>query len=79
MDAFVVRGWRRRSRGRGLAGFGTALGGAFCLLLLAGGLFFYGLDYTIAGPLIAALSLVVFLASVLVAILPTRRSSPEAT
>ncbi|MDQ6946280.1 MAG: hypothetical protein M3256_08385 [Actinomycetota bacterium] len=72
----LIVGWRRRSKARGLAGLGVALVGSLGLLSLAGGLLFFGLDYVVAGPLIAVLSVVVFLASILIA---RTREAPTGT
>lgn len=60
---FMV-GWRRRSKARGIAALAVALAGSVGLLSLAGGLLFFGVDYVVAGPLIAGLSVAVFIASI---------------
>jgi len=64
---FMV-GWRRRSKARGLTAFAVALAGSVALLSLSGALLFFGVDYVVAGPVIAALSVVVFIASVVFAV-----------
>lgn len=63
----LVLAWRRRGRGWGLAALAAAAGGGVLLLTFAGGLMFFGLDYTVAGPLIALLALSTFSASLLFA------------
>lgn len=62
-----VLAWRRQGKGRGLAALGAAAGGGVVLLSVAGGLLLFGLDYVIAGPVIALLAIVTFLASLAVA------------
>jgi len=63
-----MAGWRRRSKTRGFAALAVALAGTVALVILSGGLFFFGLDYVVAGPLIAGLSVVVFLGSIVFAV-----------
>lgn len=60
---FMV-GWRRRSKARGVAALALAVASSVGLLSLAGGLRFFGVDYVVAGPLIAGLSVAVFIASI---------------
>lgn len=64
---FMV-GWRRRSRARGLTALAVVLAGSFGLLILSGGLLFFEVDYVVTGPLIAGISVVVFIASVVFAL-----------
>lgn len=63
----LVLGWRRRARRVGVVGFLVALAGAVALMAFAFGLLLFGLDYVVAGPLIAGLSVAVFVVSVAIA------------
>lgn len=71
--AFIV-GRRRRSKARGCAALAVALAASFGLLSLAGAFLILGLDYAVAGPLIAGLSVGVFIASMVLAVAGEPRS-----
>lgn len=76
----LILGWRRQSKARGFAALAVAIGASFGLLSLAGVLLFVGLDYAIAGPLIAALSVSIFIASMVLAVAgKPRTATPPAS
>ena len=63
-----IAGWGRRSKARGFIALAVAIGASFGLLSLAGALLFLGLDYAVAGPLIAGMSVGVLIASMVVVV-----------
>lgn len=65
--------WRRSQLARGLLELALCAVCGFGLLVLLGALSFFGADYTISGPLVAALSCAAFVASIVIATLATRR------
>lgn len=74
--AVLALGRRRRSGRHGIAGLAVAVTGSVGLLIIGSSLLLYGLDYTIAGPAIAVLSVAVFIASAVVALWPARGRTP---
>lgn len=71
--AVLAAGWRRQGRARGVAGLVASVAGGLGLLSLAGGLLFFGVDYTIYGPAVALLSVVVFGLALALALSPGRQ------